>query len=236
MMRKMGYKESHGLGRKEAGIKEPIQASMQKGRRGLGYNISAIDLDNAAKQWDPLKEVIDIHEKVEWLVNDDPDDSLLELSYEQLESCTGRGPKSLTIDNETHFTDPMILRKILDSKTVFDKLSTDDMRRAVMRSNPFETIRGNIFLNRAAVKMANLDCMFDFMFSKPVDEFNRSLTNDDLLYFADVCAGPGGFSEYILYRKKWEAKGIGFTLKGENDFKVYDFYAGPPETFTPYVS
>lgn len=230
----MGYKESTGLGRKATGIKEPIQASQQKGRRGLGYNISTIDLDNAAEQWDSSKEIIEIVEKIEWLVNDDPDDSLLELSFEQLEACTGRGPKSLTIDNETHFCDPMILRKILDSKTVFDRLSNDDMRRAVMRSNPFETIKSNVFLNRAAVKMANMDSMFDFMFTKPVDEFNRSMINDDLLYFADVCAGPGGFSEYILYRKKWEAKGIGFTLKGDNDFKVHDFFAGPPETFTPY--
>ena len=24
---------------------------------------------------------------------------------------------------------------------------------------------------------------------------------DELLYFADVCAGPGGFSEYVLWRR-----------------------------------
>lgn len=57
---------------------------------------------------------------------------------------------------------------------------------------------------------------------------------DDLLYFADVCAGPGGFSEYVLYRKKWHCKGFGFTLKNENDFRLADFYAGPCETFEPY--
>jgi len=109
------------------------------------------------------------------------------------------------------------------------------MFRARTRSNPFETIRGNIFLNRAAVKMANIDSMFDFMFTNPVDENgNPIIGKDDLLYFADVCAGPGGFSEYILNRKKWEAKGFGFTLKAENDFKLHDFFAGPPETFTPF--
>ena len=36
----------------------------------------------------------------------------------------------------------------------------------------------------------------------------------DILYFADICAGPGGFSEYVFWRKKWHAKGFGFTLKG----------------------
>lgn len=57
---------------------------------------------------------------------------------------------------------------------------------------------------------------------------------DELLYFADVCAGPGGFSEYVLFRKKWKAKGFGFTLKGDNDFKLDDFYAGPCESFEPF--
>ena len=47
-----------------------------------------------------------------------------------------------------------------------------------------------------------------------------------LLYFADVCAGPGGFSEYVLWRKRWRAKGFGFTIKGKNDFKLEEFYAG----------
>jgi len=58
--------------------------------------------------------------------------------------------------------------------------------------------------------------------------------DDELLYFADVCAGPGGFSEYVLYRKKWKAKGFGFTLRGENDFKLSEFYAGPPDSFQPF--
>lgn len=54
------------------------------------------------------------------------------------------------------------------------------------------------------------------------------------LYFCDVCAGPGGFSEYVLWRKKWRAKGFGFTLKGDNDFKLNEFLAGAPEYFEPH--
>lgn len=57
---------------------------------------------------------------------------------------------------------------------------------------------------------------------------------NELLYFADVCAGPGGFSEYVLWRKKWDAKGFGFTLKRSNDFKLEDFYAAPSECFEPH--
>lgn len=57
---------------------------------------------------------------------------------------------------------------------------------------------------------------------------------NELLFFADVCAGPGGFSEYILWRKGWDAKGFGFTLKGSNDFKLEDFFAAPCELFEPH--
>lgn len=62
--------------------------------------------------------------------------------------------------------------------------------------------------------MANIDALFDFMFTEPKKPSGESaLDSKELLYFADVCAGPGGFSEYILYRKRWEAKGnISFSL------------------------
>jgi len=60
---------------------------------------------------------------------------------------------------------------------------------------------------------------------------------DELLYFADICAGPGGFSEYVLWRKKWKCKGFGLTLKsgqGVNDFKLDEFYVSPSECFEPH--
>jgi cap1 methyltransferase len=59
------------------------------------------------------------------------------------------------------------------------------------------------------------------------------VAENQLLYFADVCAGPGGFTEYILWKKGWSAKGFGFTLRGGNDFKLEDFYAASTETFEP---
>jgi len=53
---------------------------------------------------------------------------------------------------------------------------------------------------------------------------------NDLLYFADICAGPGGFSEYILWRKKWKSKGFGFTLKGMNIIIIWNM------TFIPMLN
>lgn len=76
------------------------------------------------------------------------------------------------------------------------------------------------------------------------------------LYFADICAGPGGFSEYVLWRSSLNknfAKGLksfiayfnlvtysdfstgfGFTLKCSNDFKLNEFRVGSQEMFEPH--
>lgn len=86
--------------------------------------------------------------------------------------------------------------------------------------------------------MANMDRVFDWLLTKEKeahieeknptkvmskDEKTRILAHEPrntdrtepLFYFADVCAGPGGFTEYVLWRKAfYNAKGFGMTLKG----------------------
>lgn len=57
--------------------------------------------------------------------------------------------------------------KIVYLQTIFDDLEGHELRQARTRSNPYETIRGGIFLNRAAMKMANMDSVFDFAFTSP---------------------------------------------------------------------
>ncbi|MGH0124009.1 UNVERIFIED_CONTAM: hypothetical protein FKN15_045676, partial [Acipenser sinensis] len=145
--------------------------------------------------------------------------------------------RKLKIEDETEFCSEDLLHSVLRCKSVFDELEGEEMRRARTRSNPYETIRGAFFLNRAAMKMANIDHVFDNMFTNPKDLQGRPQARErdaELLYFADVCAGPGGFSEYVLWRRRWHAKGFGMTLKGPNDFKLEDFFAAPSELFEPY--
>lgn len=63
----------------------------------------------------------------------------------------------------------------------------------------------------------------------------RSLCgHNEILYFSDICAGPGGFSEYVLWRRKYRTKGFGFTIKGPCDFKLEEFFAASPEYFEPH--
>ncbi|KAM6182455.1 cap-specific mRNA (nucleoside-2'-O-)-methyltransferase 1 [Erethizon dorsatum] len=147
------------------------------------------------------------------------------------------GKRKMIIEDETEFCGVELLHTMLQCKSVFDVLDGEEMRRARTRANPYEMIRGVFFLNRAAMKMANMDFVFDRMFTNPRDSNGLPLVKDrnaELLYFADVCAGPGGFSEYVLWRKKWHAKGFGMTLKGPNDFKLEDFYSASSELFEPY--
>lgn len=223
MMKKMGYKPGKGLGKDDQGRVEPIEAVTQHGRRGFGHFVPG--LKEAGLKWNPEAEEIKVLEDITWLRN--------------VHSCTPlvmnvtdwmkMGSKKYTIDDETMFCNPNIVKQIIASKTIFDRLDKVEKRKARTRSNPYETIRTVNFLNRAAVKMANIDRACNFMFTDP-----KNLDSNELLYFADVCAGPGGFSEYVLSRKKWHAKGFGFTLKNENDFTLDEFFAGPCETFHPF--
>ncbi|XP_059052007.1 cap-specific mRNA (nucleoside-2'-O-)-methyltransferase 1 [Achroia grisella] len=236
MMSNMGFKPGRGLGKREDGRVEPVEASTQKGRRGLGLKPSVVGNLPQSFMWNADDAKPEAEEKPTWISPAQNDT----LHTDQLQKWLKKGAKKLNIDDETNFVDANVLKGILESKTIFDSLDDEDLRHARFRSNPYETIGSVMFLNRAAVKMANMDAVFGFMFTEH-EKLNQNTEKKpdqnlvkEILYFADVCAGPGGFSEYVLYRKGWTAKGFGFTLKGRNDFKLSDFYAGTPETFHPY--
>lgn len=77
-------------------------------------------------------------------------------------------------------------------QSVFDNLPDKELFKARTRSNPFETLGKLFFQNRAALKMANLDAVFDFIFTSPVDEngvsFCPIFTFFPLIYCQSVLA------------------------------------------------
>ncbi|KAK9718089.1 FtsJ-like methyltransferase [Popillia japonica] len=165
--------------------------------------------------WVPSYEEINLREDVKWLENT----TNIKILYEKLLKWMKRGPQLLNVDGETDFIDPDMLHNVIQVKChTFNEFEVAELRKARCRANVFETIRNGIFMNRAAMKMANIDAITDFTFTSL--DYNSVHKRDGPYYFADVCAGPGGFSEYILWRKKWCYKGFGFTLKGANDFKL----------------
>ena len=50
----MGYKPGTGLGLRSTGITVPLEESMHKGRRGLGYDLEGLEKEDV--QWE-LEEV-----------------------------------------------------------------------------------------------------------------------------------------------------------------------------------
>ena len=170
-------------------------------------------------------------EVVQWLFPSDlmiPDQLML-LSWIK---C---GPRKQTLDlDDVIFGDETMVDNIYRMKNKLDNYEDREKSSARKRSNPYEMIGKNIFMNRAAVKMANLDSLFENMLTDPIDQFGNSLLEDDLLYFVDMFGGPGGCSEYVLWRKKWQSKGFGFTTKGDYEFDLNKFVAGYPEYFYPF--
>ena len=225
MMHKMGYKVSKGLGLEEQGITAPVEYKSRFGRAGIGFS-TEID-----KFHIPKNELI-FSLKGKWISC--PNENIIIPQF-----SIHTTSKSQDILDAAYYIDSNVLSQLIKCKSLLDIYhDREDFLSARIRFNPFETIGKGIFLNRAAMKMANIDAMLDYLLTdwsqdySPIDIFDKDIEKTPF-YFADLCAGPGGFSEYILYRLGFRAKGFGFTLRGDCDFKFDDFLAGTPETFEP---
>ncbi|KAJ3188314.1 FtsJ methyltransferase domain-containing protein 2 [Gaertneriomyces sp. JEL0708] len=114
------------------------------------------------------------------------------------------------------FCDKDVADTLVLAKAKLGQLSPQKLHHARSMSNPYELIGKSVFVNRSAVKMAELDSLCELS-----DVYKR--TGGPFLRFADICSGPGGFTEYLLWRlntRKLEGRGWGLTLKGDQDFAL----------------
>ena len=92
-------------------------------------------------------------------------------------------------------------------------------------TNPFESLGTtkhsnlNIFLNRSAMKLANINSVLNHTLLTP------NKTKDYV--FVDLCGAPGGFSEYILHTLTTQYDydsifGFGMSLQNEIPWKIQD--------------
>lgn len=116
------------------------------------------------------------------------------------------------------FCDP---RKGAHLRQVKDAYSVKGFEAARSAANPFEKIGSCGFINRAAVKLANIDAVIP-------------LTLGEKFTFCDVAAGPGGFTQYLQFRRP-DSRGFGMSLelpRGSSFNWATDFLRLGPEAFT----
>ena len=129
-----------------------------------------------------------------------------------------------------HIVGP-IEQELAEAKTKLDDIPPRKYRAVRDNNNPYEQI-SFFFQNRAAFKMAELDYHFGLVPMASGEVFQAS---PHPFIVADVCSGPGGFSEYILTKRKWTAKVFGFTLNNKDDFRIDNFnVSAPTQCFHPY--
>eukprot|EP00124_Ichthyophonus_hoferi_P004043 Ihof_evm2s402 gene=Ihof_evmTU2s402 len=215
LMRAAGWAGA-GLGKNSQGIVEPVSASDKHDRLGLGFKAPN----------DPIKRrkhTIDVgryfphHQDFELISCNE-----VFVASDMIQDI--RLDPHKPVDYNV-FCDERLVQNLFLAKGQFDPVPHMKFIAARRLANPYETIGKSIFINRAAVKMANMDAMFHVT-PKQCDASN--------FFFADVCAGPGGFTEYILWRTESRARGFGFTLKGEDDFTPWAFNRQPTNTFKTY--
>ncbi|KAL7669664.1 hypothetical protein ACOME3_010311 [Neoechinorhynchus agilis] len=119
------------------------------------------------------------------------------------------------------------LRRMLsdNKRQLFSRNRHHKVMSARYMANGYEAIGSGIFINRAAMKLAEIDATFNWVFSRtyPISSlpFTNEPTEPGILYFADICGGPGGFTEYMCWRRPYTVKGFGITLKNDkDDFKT----------------
>ncbi|CAN0571098.1 unnamed protein product, partial [Ectocarpus sp. 12 AP-2014] len=128
-------------------------------------------------------------------------------------------------------------------KRDFDEIPAAVFKRARSACNPAEALGRGSFLNRSAMKLANIDAIVGGLLTLPCGISHKqglgeegkpaalekgchvepqqpktshpSLPAAPPLLFADLCGGPGGFSEYLLRRRRklgLPARGWGISL------------------------
>lgn len=125
-------------------------------------------------------------------------------------------------------------------KASFEGIPRDQFEAARDAANPFEAIGNSIFINRAAVKLANIDAVFEVSGQFSFDQQQ----SDQEWTFCDIAAGPGSFTQYLQYRYP-KGRGFGITLREPKsldwslkfiDLTRFEAFYGPDGTGDLYTN
>lgn len=128
------------------------------------------------------------------------------------------GEKCVEYDDRITFYGTMPLIAALErAKNTLNACDARRLARSKTRYDAFERIASVArFTNRAAIKLANINFTAGC-------QLTRAPSRGDRLHYADLCAGPGGFSEFLRGAHSGRAYtvcGYGLTLRGPDDFQT----------------
>jgi len=254
MMEKMGWKAGDGLGKLHQGRTEAVITTEKLDKTGVGFEYDTGAIQQRRHTVDSNK-VVDLSPHVEWICAGNVDIDPETEGATQWEPAGGwrSGMIHAAIDGssvtnyDVHCSRPVV-EKMFFTKNKFNTVNRELFTSARTRSNPYELLKSHFFMNRAALKMAEIDMMMGLFPTlcqgwgeKQPGGCKGLLAGEKgtTLHFGDVCAGPGGFSEYCMWRS-WRisqlkpelgmdrAEAWGFTLAGNDDFKVEKFNQDAP--------
>ena len=139
----------------------------------------------AETEFNTIKNVIDI----EWLMTDDDDDDKEQVNI---------NPIPLNEEDE-------VFETIKNCKQAFEDIPSFLFTKARRLTNKFEVLgKGRRFINRSAMKLANMDHFLKLIIPPPSSESkaeSSSSSDDDCHFvgFADLCGGPGLVILYYYY-------------------------------------
>ena len=96
-----------------------------------------------------------------------------------------------------------------DRKANIGRFTREEYENARDATNPYEGIGRSIFMNRAGVKLANIDALYKL--TQHLGALMH-LSTPGPFKFCDLAGAPGAFSQLIQWRRP-EAMGYGITLK-----------------------
>lgn len=181
--------------------------------------------------WTESIERFYIPEKIVWMTSNSQ--SSLEISSKQVLDWVLKSQKEE--QEKTIFCDETVHDMVLFLKDVFNQLGHQNISRARESCDLFENINKDVFINHSAVKMANIDAMCEYMLTNPTDLYGNTLIDaDEMLYYAEISARPGGVSEYATWRKNRKTRGFCFNTNNIKKMELDDVYHGCPKGYTSH--
>jgi FtsJ-like methyltransferase len=103
--------------------------------------------------------------------------------------------------NTLQLADQTLHTQLCEVKSAFDDIPARAFRCIRSACNPAEGLERGLFINRSAMKLANLDHMLHLSDLADSSVSSNAAPSNNALLWADLCGGPGGFTEYLCWRR-----------------------------------